>query len=1165
MTYFPAAERPNSTVASVPAGGVLILLVGERPTYINRADFLAGFGGAVVTPPPVVSGVPLTGLTFVQPSAAPPDAGFGVILGHLAPTGGIGPYSYAMGTDAVSTKYRLIDPTGQRTPEEAGFIQIYFGPVGSAAESITVTCTDGLGASITKAMPLAKRAATGTAGYMFFAEQCLNTANVAGNPYFQQTWKGWAFGGDHSSKDTQGFTDPSGLFTVAYSNLSAPYNKPPIPPGTYPVTVTSTSATETLSLAVTIVISAVPVIGPIFFTPRVVSTSQTAGVLVGRALATTQTNGRLWTVTGPDAFYFSIDPKTGDVTIRVTPPLGTVNISLTCTDRLAVVTQAYAIPVVAGIVLPPSNMTLVPAAGLDNYVRGQVIGTPVVTGLSGTPAWSFRYIERYVSGYLPVPLFQIDAATGLTTAPGQLSNWTYALTYAATDGVRTCTQTFNVPVAWVANAPTLYAGAGMKAAHGATGFEHLVEVLDLFKNANLGANAGATVIIAPNADPNYYAEDNGNGLNGTTLSTLRSLQNGWQGPVRLQSASATGARPRVGGTVNPASGSGGYDIGNKGFFNLGNGDIVISGLEISFVNGYGTDNIHAMSGIRKNGDTYGDLTVTNCFIHDCDNGILAGAGPFRLFLDSNEFSNCGTAYDGGGATHGCYIGQCVELRYTNNLAHRCTNGHNLKTRARVGTVTGNRMYDGERGSASTQLEMPAAGAYTVRNNSFHKGPNAQQAGSIQYGAEYGIYAGAQNWQTNTLLIDANTFFMDTPPYNHFGQCTAIRHYGVISLIDGTQSAVTATNNSFFNSADASVINETHATGHTATASISGSTVLALPPALDLSHPGTASPAGARVGFLNYVKDNANTYVNFDQVQIDPGNDDLRLRLNAAVGTVVMQCSAYGANVWKRTSATDIRINPFVSGTVFSISQDPQWYQGSLASPWALVGRYAIAGSTGVVTAAAPRGTFGVDFLKIRATAPNGTLCDYRFAISVALETYAQFALAVACRETLGTFDYVGRTPNYQAQNTSGPPALGAYQFDKNSLIATGYYTNDGNLTGFAWVDANFTGLDGITTKQAFLNSPTIQTKASNAWYAAVGWPEVQRLNLQSYRGQTRGGIFITSAALLGGMTLVSAAQLQQFLSTNGVTDPADGLGTPVSQYVRGLSGFVTPFDAGPTG
>lgn len=181
----------------------------------------------------------------------------------------------------------------------------------------------------------------------------------------------------------------------------------------------------------------------------------------------------------------------------------------------------------------------------------------------------------------------------------------------------------------------------------------------------------------------------------------------------------------------------------------------------------------------------------------------------------------------------------------------------------------------------------------------------------------------------------------------------------------------------------------------------------------------------------------------------------------------------------------------------------------------------------------------------------------------AVGTYEQYFRASAVRETGGGFGST-QEPNYQATNGNSYPALGAYQFDKLSLIATGYYRDDGALSNARWNDANFTGKNGINSEKDFLNNPAVQDQAARDWTNTVGWSSITDYGLQSYIGKTVAGIGITAAGLLGGTSLLGPDALKQFLDSGGRSDPTDGYGTPISNYVAGFAGFQTPFDNLPT-
>lgn len=207
-----------------------------------------------------------------------------------------------------------------------------------------------------------------------------------------------------------------------------------------------------------------------------------------------------------------------------------------------------------------------------------------------------------------------------------------------------------------------------------------------------------------------------------------------------------------------------------------------------------------------------------------------------------------------------------------------------------------------------------------------------------------------------------------------------------------------------------------------------------------------------------------------------------------------------------------------------------------------------------------------DTISFVSAVPAPSATDTAAAVPVsasgqgAIGTYDQYFQASAEAETGGG---LGSTlpPNYQAGSGNSYPALGAYQFDKLSLIATGYYRDDGALNDANWNDAFFTGKNGINSQQDFLKNPAIQDQAARDWTNTVGWSSITDYGLQSYIGQTVDGIGITAAGLLGGTSLLGPDALKQFLNSGGASDPTDPYGTPISKYVAGFAAFQTPFDS----
>ncbi len=646
---------------------------------------------------------------------------------------------------------------------------------------------------------------------------------------------------------------------------------------------------------------------------------------------------------------------------------------------------SFTYEVLAGTLLPPENMTLAVNPSLDNFEKQQSVGTPKIKGLTGTPVWSCSHIDDMVSNWsgTPLDLFLIDRTTGHVSARAQLPHNDHGpLTVSVTDGPNRCIQHFTIPVAW-RNGPTLHVGRGMSAAHRGFGFETIADLVPNFINNGQGMNpkfAGATILVYADADPNYYNRPD-SGANDTRYGVF--------GPFKWQGVAANGvSQPRVGGTVGKINA--GYDTGGKGFWDIQAGDCIIDNFELSWVNGgdYGSkgqDNSHGVSGIRKNSDQVGDLTITNSYIHDCNNGVEIGDGPCWVTFDRCIIANFGTAYVGSGATHGIYCGITTKIMVMDCLIHRGNNGHNIKSRARNGVIQNSRIYDGENGSASNLIDIPEAGQYLIDSNHIMKGPSLQNPYAIQYGEEtyYDSKTGSQN-RYNNLTISNNTIMLYIAPGSHSGDGAAVGANGYVSNLDGAVTTVKLINNKFYLGNSKAVVYYNPLGQSTPIAPVktdAGSTFLKSPPALDFTDPRSGFEGLApRPGFLSFQIDQTESFANFNNLQIDLGADDIRVSHTAPPGTVIGHATAYGAAWWQSASATDPRIQPFTEGTVFTLVNVPQHYGNH---PWAPAGRYAIDASTGLLTVAGVLPSAGtLDYIVVRATSPHGAIADGRRYVAV---------------------------------------------------------------------------------------------------------------------------------------------------------------------------------------
>jgi hypothetical protein len=123
--------------------------------------------------------------------------------------------------------------------------------------------------------------------------------------------------------------------------------------------------------------------------------------------------------------------------------------------------------------------------------------------------------------------------------------------------------------------------------------------------------------------------------------------------------------------------------------------IELSGAKVSAGNG---------AGIRYQG---GNLTITNSYFHDNQNGILSASDPNgTITIKNSEFSHNGS---GTGKTHNIYVGGIKQLTIDSSYMHDAVVGHEVKSRAVNTTITNSRIVDGPTGSASYSIDLPNGG------------------------------------------------------------------------------------------------------------------------------------------------------------------------------------------------------------------------------------------------------------------------------------------------------------------------------------------------------------------------------------------------------------------------------------------------------------------------
>lgn len=194
----------------------------------------------------------------------------------------------------------------------------------------------------------------------------------------------------------------------------------------------------------------------------------------------------------------------------------------------------------------------------------------------------------------------------------------------------------------------------------------------------------------------------------------------------------------VGVNGRPKINAAGRSAAGKAIWVISGSDTTVENIELT-----GTSvESHNGAGIRQEGP---NLTVRHCYIHDNEEGILAGDEPSStITIETTEFANNGYP---DGQSHNIYINhiQSFVLRYS--YSHDAVSGHLVKSRARENFILYNRLT-GEAGTSSFELDLPNGGRSFVIGNVIEQGPLSENGTIIAYGEE-----GLTNPETTLFLVN----------------------------------------------------------------------------------------------------------------------------------------------------------------------------------------------------------------------------------------------------------------------------------------------------------------------------------------------------------------------------------------------------------------------------
>lgn len=161
-------------------------------------------------------------------------------------------------------------------------------------------------------------------------------------------------------------------------------------------------------------------------------------------------------------------------------------------------------------------------------------------------------------------------------------------------------------------------------------------------------------------------------------------------------------------------------------------------------------------------------------------------------------------------------------------------------------------------------------------------------------------------------------------------------------------------------------------------------------------------------------------------------------------------------------------------------------------------------------------------------------------------TYKEFFEALGMRESSGDYTKINKKTRY----------LGKYQMGEAALVDCEYYRNDKHPFDNNFIDALWTGKDGVHSKNDFLNTPQAQENAVRQ-YANINWQKIKKYNLDLYIGETKHGYLLTISGMLAGAHLVGFGGLYTFVKTGEIQ--RDQFLTEITEYIKKFAGYDTPF------
>ncbi len=200
------------------------------------------------------------------------------------------------------------------------------------------------------------------------------------------------------------------------------------------------------------------------------------------------------------------------------------------------------------------------------------------------------------------------------------------------------------------------------------------------------------------------------------------------------------------GSTRPVLDANSSALSNKGIFIIDGTNTTVQNLE--FKNAYvGKGKGYNGAGIRQEG---ANLTVTSCYFHDNQDGILANAVTgSTILIQYSEFNHNGA---GDGQSHNMYINAVDQFTLQYCWSHNANVGHEVKTRAKVNYILYNRLGN-EGGNGSYECSACQGGTTYVIGNQIEQSSTTGNAVIIDYASEGMLNPDSHLYVVNNTVVN----------------------------------------------------------------------------------------------------------------------------------------------------------------------------------------------------------------------------------------------------------------------------------------------------------------------------------------------------------------------------------------------------------------------------